>query len=223
MGGALRVTASALLVTALLGTPAHAAEDPDDGDIRDLRLGLHVAEMPDQGYVNFACGTNGGEAGAPVEGWTGYARCPPEASGLHEVTFDYDESLQPWAAVNDQWEGTKIAGHPVILSVLIDDAGIVQGIRAVTDPGARMYMKKKAFLLNLRVKGRYGRDGWECRQEDPGANRTPVGGMFIDEVCEKIYNGRRLLLRTSLYRTPEQSGQGFTNSTRFEVLSPSAG
>src|SRR5690606_14300796 len=125
--------------------------------------------------------THGGDAGAPLEDWSGYARCPPEISGLHEVTVEYDESLQRWAAVNDLWEGTKVAGHPVVLSVLFDDAGVVQGIRAITDPDARMYMKKKAFLLSLRVKGRYGRDGWNCRQEAPVAGRTPVGGMFIDE------------------------------------------
>ena len=112
--------------------------------------------------------------------------------------------------------------HPVILSLLIDDRGVVQGIRAVTDPDARMYMKKKAYLLTLRVKGRYGRDGWHCRREEPVGGKTPVGGVFIDEVCEKTYHGRRLVVHTDLYRTAEQSGREFTNATRLEILSPSA-
>ena len=51
-------------------------------------------------------------------------------------------------------------------------AGVVQGIRIVTDPEARMYLKKKAFLLGIRVMGRYGRDGWTCTEAEPGAGRT---------------------------------------------------
>ena len=226
MGGVARATAAvavAALVAVALAAPAPAADDPERGDVRDLRLGLHVSELPGRGYVDFACGNDGGEPGTPLEGgWADYAQCPPEASGLHEVAFRYDDALQPWAKVNDNWEGTKLAGHPVILSLLIDDGGVVQGIRAVTDPDARMYMKKKAYLLTLRVKGRYGRDGWSCRQEQPVGGRSPVGGVFIDEVCEKDYNGRHLVVRTNLYRTAEQSGRDFTNSTRFEILSSSA-
>lgn len=219
MGGFARSVAPAALAMLVLAAPVPAAEDPEQGDVRDLRLGLHVSELPDRGYVGFACGNDGGEPGTPLEGWAGYARCPPEPSGLHEVTFRYDEALQPWAKVSDRWEGTKLAGHPVILSLLIDDAGVVRGIRAVTDPDARMYMKKKAYLLTLRVKGRYGRDGWRCRPGEPVGDRAPVGGVFIDEVCEKTYDGRRLVLHTELYRTAGQSGREFTNSTRFEILS----
>jgi hypothetical protein len=116
-----------------------------------------------------------------------------------------------------------VAGHPVIPSLLIDDQGVVQRIRIVTDPDARLYLKKKAFLLPIRVMGRYGRDGWACVDAAPGAGMTPVGGMFIDRRCEKTFHDRRLVLETHLYRTAEQSGQEFTDSTRLEIIKSDAG
>ena len=106
------------------------------------------------------------------------------------------------AELGDRWEGTKVAGHPVIPSLLIDDAGVVQGIRVVTDSDTRMYLKKKAFLLGIRVMGRYGRDGWTCTEAEPGAGRTPVGGLFIDRRCEKTFHDRRLILETDSIAPP---------------------
>ena len=149
-------------------------------------------------------------------GWADFARCPPDAAGLHEVAFAFAPS--PLAALGERWEGTKVAGHPVIPSLLIDDQGVVQGIRIVTDPEARLYLKKKAFLLGIRVMGRYGRDGWTCTEAEPGDGRTPVGGMFIDRRCEKVFHDRRLILETDLYRTAEQQGREFTDATRLEIF-----
>jgi hypothetical protein len=205
-------------IVALLGAlgagPARAAEDPLEGDLRDLRVGMRVAELPAEGYVDLACA--GGSPGAALASWAEFARCPADAAGLHEVTFAYGES--PLAELGDRWEGTKVAGHPVIPSLLIDDAGVVQGIRVVTDPEARLYLKKKAFLLGIRVMGRYGQDGWTCTEAEPGEGRTPVGGMFIDRHCEKVFHDRRLILETDLYRTAEQQGQEFTGATRLEIF-----
>jgi hypothetical protein len=106
----------------------------------------------------------------------------------------------------------------VIPSLLIDDGGVVQGIRIVTDPEARLYLRKKAFLLGIRVMGRYGRDGWRCVEAEPGEGRAPVGGMFIDRRCEKIFHDRRLILETDLYRAAGQEGREFTDATRLEIF-----
>jgi hypothetical protein len=201
------------LVCALGAGPARAADDPLEGDLRDLRVGMRVAELPAEGYVDLSCG---GESGAALASWAEFTRCPQDADGLHEVAFAFAES--PLAELGDRWEGTKVAGHPVIPSLLIDEAGLVQGIRIVTDPDTRLYLKKKAFLLGIRVMGRYGRDGWTCTEAEPGAGRTPVGGMFIDRHCEKVFHDRRLILETDLYRTAEQQGQEFTGATRLEIF-----
>lgn len=206
----------AVTVLTLLAGPARAAEDPLEGDLRDLRVGMSVDQLPAEGYVDLACGSDGGAPGAALASWVEFARCPPDAAGLHEVTFAYAAS--PLAEVGDRWEGTKVAGHPVIPSLLIDGRGVLQGIRIVTDPDTRMYLKKKAFLLGVRVMGRYGRDGWRCTEAEPGAGRAPVGGLFIDRRCEKTFHDRRLILETELYRTTEQQDQEFTGATRLEIF-----
>jgi hypothetical protein len=211
-----RLLGMSLAASVLIAGAAGAAEDPQDGDLRDLRVGMSVAELPTEGYVDLACGSDGGAPGMPLASWVEFERCPPDAAGLHEVTFAYAES--PLAELGDRWEGTKVAGHPVIPSLLIDDGGMVQGIRIVTDPDTRMYLKKKAFLLGLRVMGRYGRDGWTCTEAEPGAGRAPVGGLFIDRHCEKVVHDRRLILDTDLYRTADQQGQEFTGATRLEIF-----
>jgi hypothetical protein len=204
------------IALALLAGAASAAEDPLEGDLRDLRVGMSVAELPTEGYVDLACGSNGGAQDGALDAWADYARCPPDPAGLHEVTFAFAPS--PLAALGDRWEGTKVAGHPVIPSLLIDDGGVVQGIRIVTDPEARLYLRKKAFLLGIRVMGRYGRDGWRCVEAEPGEGRAPVGGMFIDRRCEKIFHDRRLILETDLYRAAGQEGRDFTDATRLEIF-----
>jgi hypothetical protein len=43
-----------LLVTAAMTTPA-AAQDLGGNDLRDIRLGKPVTDLPDAGYVNLAC------------------------------------------------------------------------------------------------------------------------------------------------------------------------
>ena len=204
------------LLYALVAGDVSAAEDPLEGDLRDLRVGMTIDQLPAEGYVDLACGNDGGAPGAALTGWAEFSRCPADAAGLHEVTFAYARS--PLAELGDRWEGTKVAGHPVIPSLLIDQQGVVQGIRIVTDPAARMYLRKKAFLLGIRVMGRYGRDGWTCTEAEPGAGRTPVGGMYIDRRCEKTFHDRRLILETALYRTAEPQGQEFTDATRVEIL-----
>lgn len=216
MIGGLRKESLIGIAIALVAGAAVAAEDPLEGDIRDLRVGMTVAELPAEGYVDLACGNNGSEPGAALGKWAEFERCPPDARGLHEVAFAFAPS--PLAALGDRWEGTKVAGHPVIPSLLIDDRGVVQGIRIVTDPDARLYLKKKAFLFGIRVMGRYGRDGWTCTEAGPDAGKTPVGGMLIDRRCEKIFHDRRLILETDLYRTTEQQGREFTDATRLEIF-----
>jgi hypothetical protein len=140
---------------------------------------------------------------------------------LHEVAVRYDDDGNPLTAFNDKWEGTKLAGHPVLLTLLIGDDGVVRGLRAVTDPAARPYMKKKAFLLARQVKLHYGEEGWSCRNEPPAAGETPVGGLFVKSECEKVEDGRRLVLAQRLYRGAGQSPPDFESMVRLEVWAPS--
>ena len=215
------VITSLMALIASAGPAAMAAEDPLEGDLRDLRVGMTVGELPTERYVGIACGNQGGEPGEAIDGWADFARCPADQDGLHEVAFEYAED-NPWAAVNDKWEGTKVAGHPVQPSLLITADGMVKGIRIVTN-GRRMYLKKKAYLLPIRIMGRYGRDGWSCDEAQPGDGKTAIGGMFIDRLCEKTFHDRRLIIKVDLYRTADQEGRDFTGATRFEIYKVDAG
>lgn len=203
-------------LAAALALPASAAENPVEGDLRDLAVGMTVEQLPAEGYTDFACGRDGAEPGEALAGFAEFGRCPADPQGLHEVAFGFAPSRL--AALGERWEGTKVAGHPVIPSLLIDARGVVAGLRIVTDPDARLYLKKKAFLFGIRVMGRYGRDGWVCTEAAPGADRAPVGGMFIDRRCEKTWRDRRLILDTDLYRAAGQSGREFTGGSRLEIL-----
>jgi hypothetical protein len=110
---------------------AFAAPDNRTGDrptrreVWDLRLGSQIEALPDE-FIDYACGTNGGPPSTPLNGWREVRRCRPEANGLREVYFRYDDELEYWAKANnllaqmEQYSGTKTYGFPVTVSALID-------------------------------------------------------------------------------------------------------
>ena len=133
--GCLRVVAAS--------SPApRLAQRADPGEVRGLKLGLKAPEMTLDGFGDLACGSNGGPPRQRLDAWSEFAKCRPEASGLHEVAprFD-DEDEYISRAIEDPRVargkiGTRVAGHPVILSVLFDRDGVVRELRFVTDPRA---------------------------------------------------------------------------------------
>ena len=194
-------------------TGAHAAEPEQRGDIRQFRVGMGVGELPTDGYVNFACGHDGGAPGPAIAGWSDYMRCPGDAGGLHEVAFEYDQAKVQY----EMYEGTAVAGFPVIISLLIGDNDVVEAIRVVTDPSAPKYFRKVAHLLSLKVKARYGHSDWRCAEEPPAEGEMPVGRIFKRERCEKVTEDRRIMTWSDLYRRPDQELGEAVNRGRFEV------
>ena len=216
-------------------------EDYERGEVRDLRVGMHLSEILPQFYFEHACGSNGGPPFQPLDGFADFARCTPEPSnGLYEVYVRYDdqnefvvrlyrelEGEQLWL---EQFTGTKVGGHPVILSVLLDDGGVVQGIRVVTDPRAPLDQRRFAHLLRQQIMIRYGRAGWDCVDQEPSPGQTDVGGLYINQICDKLFPGeKRIHLETHLFRKPGQDGLDdrgnylpgdFESSTRFEIFAP---
>ena len=218
-GGTGRAIGAAALFAGALLTLAAAAEEarPEPGDIRSLRPGLELSELPAEGYFMHACGSNGGPPLQPIEGWAGYKACAPDSQGLREVYVEYDDELAVMLRGNPdidprdttlyKYAGTKIAGHPVILSLLLDEAGVTQAVRAVTDPRAELEDRRRAYFLRNAVKNRYGPSGWDCTQGRIEAGEAPVGEVFIKERCEKtVLSARRIVLETRLYRRPGQLG-----------------
>ena len=214
-----------------------SSADEDRGELRGLRLGMQAATMSTDGFDDFACGSNGGPPRAPLSGWTDFHTCRAEASGLHEVyvRFDDQQAYQAKAfgdpTLPSEADGTRVAGHPVILSVLFNDSGIAEEIRIVTDPRAPLSLRRMAQLLRLRVIAHYGEEDWTCVDLPPEPGETPVGKIFIKQRCEKTTPEHHLIMQARLLRKPGQTdydpvtkefrpGQ-FESSTRLEILDPS--
>jgi hypothetical protein len=213
--------AAAALVAALAAwaCPAPAAAEAQENDLRDLRVGMPARDLPQSGYVGFACADAPGTA---LPDWRDYARCPADAEGRRAVRFQYDETANPQALVNDNYEGTKVGGHPVLLTLLVGNDARVDGLRIETDPTARLFLRKKAFLFGELAKARFGEEGWTCASAQPTDDAQPVGGVFVQEHCEKATPGRRYVLDRGLFRRPGQELREFTSRSRLEILRPGA-
>jgi hypothetical protein len=231
--GFVVATASLIGATGMLFAQG-ADERPVRREVWDIQLGARIADLPDD-YVDYACGTNGGPPSTPLTGWKDYRRCRPDANGLREVYFRYDDELEYWAKANnlaaqmEQYVGTKTYGFPINVSALIGDDGEVRGIRIVTDPRDPTGDRDEAYLLRNFLNARFGREGWQCEDLAAEAGETPVTGIFIKQHCEKdIEGGARGLLVTRHLRKPGQSqydprsGKETTNqfesNVRFELI-----
>jgi hypothetical protein len=215
---------------------ARADDAPRRADIWSLRLGTPAAALPNNDFIDYACGSDGGPPQQPLSGWSDYGKCPLEKNGLHEVYFRYDDELEYWAKAHRartllaQYGGTKVLDFPVILSGLFDAAGTLAGLRVVTDPRVGPQERKEAYTLSNFFKARYGSEGWACTDIPPTPGETPVGTLYINQRCTKLVkDDMRALLQTRFLRISGQaefSGSGkltvgeFESSTRLELLRP---
>jgi hypothetical protein len=224
------------LMATLASAPAQAQGRPDPGEIRGLKLGLKAQSMSLDGFGDLACGSNGGPPRQKLEDWSDFAKCRAEASGLYEVAARFDDEDEYIGRAIDEPRyaqgrtGTRVAGHPVILSVLFDRDGVLRGLRFISDPRAASHERRMAHLLRLAVINRYEPDGWTCTDFPPTAGESPVGGVFIKQRCEKGTLERHLSVETRFLRKPGQSDNdpvtgeyrpgAFESSTRFEIFDP---
>jgi hypothetical protein len=231
----LFITGVLALAIPLAGLPARA-QAPDLGEIHGLKLGLEAPSMTVAGFGELACGSNGGPPRQRLDGWAGFVKCRAEASGLHEVYARFDDEDEfIGRAIDDPLfaggrTGTRVAGHPIILSVLFDDAGVLRGLRFISDPRAAPIERRMAHLLRLAIINHYDPADWSCADLPAEAGETPVGGIFIKQRCQKVTPERAMTLETRFLRKPGQSdidpatgdytsGQ-FESATRFELLDP---
>ena len=206
------VVAAGLLAfqAAVLASSPALAEEFSGNDVRDIRLGMAAAELADWGYVDFSCAA---DPKRTLAGWKNWRDCPAEANGTRAIRFGYDPMTSR--------DGTMVAGHPAILTLLIDDSGHIAGLQIETDPKARLYVRKKAFLLGLQARSRYGSDGWACTEGQPGAGDQPVGGVYLRERCTKTISGRSLVVERNLFRRPDQDSKSFVDETRISIQNAS--
>jgi hypothetical protein len=193
------------LAFSLAGLPSRADEFTGN-DLRDIRVGMAASELHDEGYVGFACAATPDRA---ISGWSSWRECPAGEDGTRAIRFGFDPQTSR--------EGTRVAGHPVILTLAISKAGQVVGLDIETDPKARLYLRKKAYLLGRQAMLRYGEEGWTCKRDDPGAGEEPVGGVYLKEHCTKTTGGRSLTVDRSLFRRSGENLTSFTDETRISI------
>jgi hypothetical protein len=206
LSGIIAAGLLAFQAVALANSPART-EEFSGNDLRDIRVGMAAAELAETGYVDFYCAA---DPKRTLAGWKNWRDCPADTSGTRGIRFGFDPLTSR--------DGTMVAGHPAILTLLIDDTEHVAGLQIETDPKARLYIRKKAFLLGIQARSRYGSDGWACTEGQPGAGDQPVGGVYVKERCTKTTSGRSLVVERNLFRRSDQDIKSFVDETRISIL-----
>ncbi|MDG1117996.1 MAG: hypothetical protein P8N72_12865 [Flavimaricola sp.] len=208
--------------------------------IWDVTLGQPVTEVPDSEVGEITCGTNGGPPGRELASFADFLICTPEGSGLRELQFTYDDE-QDYVARALELEykalqgGTSVYAHPVLVSMLVDPDGIVQGRRIVTDDRVSDLVRRTAFTLIRNFKARYDHWSLECADIPMNEGEQPVGNQFVHELCtgRSPDGGILIAIEASYLRKRGQSAVNqetqqvntgyFESQTRYdEVLAPYA-
>jgi hypothetical protein len=217
--------AAAIGLLALVCSTLAGAQQQQRLTVWDLKLGQDIAAQPaPMEYRGFACGSNGGPPRQQLSGFADFARCRAEPNGLHEVYFEYDDELEYIARARDlereiaRWAGTTELNFPVVVSALFDSAGVLKGVRIVTDPRperrehtneARVRGRDEAYVFGGVMAPRHGIEpARDCTSLPPAEGETPVGDVFVKQACEKIdpQRGQKIVIRANYFRKPGQSG-----------------
>lgn len=248
-GGKLSGMVPALVLLLSAGLPGTAAAQ-DAGaatqnlgtepgfTIWDVKLGQSVTSVPDSAAAIIACGTNGGPISAELKSFGDWAQCTPEASGLREIAFTYDDEKDYIArAMELEFRalrgGTSVYAHPVNISILVDDKGVSQGIRIVTDDHASDSDRRGAVVLSKNLQSRFGSWNLDCQDIPMQEGEQKVGNAFTHQRCSGANpdgSGQKVLIEASYLRKKGQEGlsidtqqvnKGYYESkTRLELLNP---
>ncbi|HVW91291.1 MAG TPA: hypothetical protein VHB74_01650 [Devosia sp.] len=234
--------AALILATAVM--PAEAARLR----IWDLKLGTTVDKMPPWiAFKGYACGSNGGPPLQQLSGWADYKKCAAEPNGLHEVYFEYDDEDEYIARAHEDLRvardvGTVDKSFPIIASALFDDAGVLKGLRIVTDPRQNekpdndwvdLRGRDEHYLLGSYLSSQFHMDPEkDCTQQPLGPGESKVGSVYVKLDCQKLYpaDNARYLVSVRFYRKKGQAArdphtgaltQGqFVSLTKAEIFMP---
>ena len=118
--------------------------------------------------------------------------------------FRYDDEMEYVARARRsdimirQYQANSLAGQPIITSLLIDDAGIVQGYRIVNNPRIEAGTRIAAFGLADIFKG-IGGLGLNCTDLPLEGGERPIEDFFVKQVCEKTDGGRKVHVEARRY------------------------
>jgi hypothetical protein len=217
-----------LALTLLLADAAFGQQPPRAGTptIWDVRPGTPVGDLPEDDFVDPACGTNGGSPGLRIAGFEEFAKCRAEPSGLREIWFRYDDEAEYIArAARDpdaiaRSNAMLVLGQPVILSLLVDGNGLVEGFRIFTDPHAEADVRADAYTLAFAFKAQFGPEGWDCQDSPPAAGETAIAGTFVKQQCRKTAGRQRITVESRHYyksgQAPLDPHTGLSTVNQFE-------
>jgi hypothetical protein len=237
MRGSLLSVSAGVLAAATWLTAAAAQTLPPK--IWDITLGIPIRELPLGDFVDPACGTNGGPPARVLKGFDEFRVCPVErTTGLREVWFRYDDEMEYVARARRsdvlvrQYQANSLAGQPITTSLLIDDAGRVQGYRIVNDPRAEGRTRINAFNIADLFKGMAGM-GVPCTDLPPAEGERPIDDLFVKEICEQKTPEKVVRVESRHYYKPGQFAVDpnenrltenlFESSARLEIYRPPAG
>lgn len=197
---------SLVLGVALLGAQPTLAQSPPK--LWDIPLGTPITTLGPE-FVEPACGTNGGPAGAILKSFADFASCTPDASGLHEVWFRYDDTLEymalayrnPVAAMQNR--RTAINGQRAIMSLLADEAGAIRGYRIFTDPRAPERERYEAHVAAATFRALFG-TAWTCTDLPRLAGEEPIEGTFVKQRCSIDTETKTATVDAHFYLKPGQ-------------------
>lgn len=233
-----RAPAVNIFLAVVLG--ANAALAQSRVRVFDLELATPIADLPLDQFVDPACGTNGGPPSIPLDGFDAFARCPVEAAtGLREVWFIYDDEWEYIArAQRDElqigrYSANTLYRQPIITSLLIDGAGLVQGYRVVTDTRAAPDLRKEAVQLAGVFKSIFSDAPWVCVDLPRDEREQPIEGVYVKQSCEMRGEKRLMKVEARHLRKPGQDlgidrgpnalmDGDFESWTRLDVFRPEA-
>lgn len=206
-----------LLASGVNAKPGEAdpeAEALARNDVRTVRVGMSVKELAAARYSDLRCASDVEQA---LGRWEDFALCRPEADGTYRVHFSFSEASNVLAPLDGKYRGTKVGGHPVVLTLTIGPQEQVVGLDMKTDPHARVFQRKKAFLFGQQAMDYYGSAGWSCQRSKPVADEMPIGETFIKEHCEKDLAQRHLVVDRRLYRHANDKIENLVSDSEVSV------
>lgn len=216
----------ALTAALLLAGPVAAADT-----IWDLQLGEPAGAQP-SGFVNYACGGNGGPPTTPLTGFADFALCPAEASGLHEVYFRYDDEADALREAWQRWPlarlaGTRVYGFRASVSALFDASGTLAGLRILADPrGVPGGERNDQWRLAAVLQQHFADATWTCEDAELRPRETMAASFFVKRTCTGASDGRALELAQNYFHKAGQSfvdtfgkvqDTYFVSDSRFEI------
>jgi len=206
VGKAKRAHPTAVAITlALILAGAASAQQPSArirSTIWDVQLGTSVSELPEEEFVDPACGTNGGPpawsqtASSSSRAARGNLRHARDMVSIRRRAETIARAARDPDAVARN-NAMVVLGQPVILS-LWSTRRSVQGFRIFTRSACRARPAGDAYRVAVAFTARFGPDGWECATISRRLRaRTPIMGTFVKRLFRRYRTGSRLPWRAA--------------------------